>query len=1060
MIQLYLFKAFRLGLSLLLILSINGIFSLVKASEKSQTDQPKDWSIIASYDIPGKASGLAWDGTYIYFGIYGSNGDQVHRFDPSTGTEELLFTNPSINDAYGMTYDGTNLWITDHGLSSSEPAYALELDFSGSSISQFDLPDHYMSGIAFDEGNFWVATYYPNPGTIYKVDGTGAIITQFQSPDEQPWDVCVEGDYLWIADYDGNMLYKTDQSGNILENHPCENIKPSGVVFDGQYLWYVDGQLSSNSTLYKVDLAGGGTAQINVPVTSYNYGTVSIGDSAVWNCSIENTGTANLEITGLIIQNAVPIFNYTVFPIVIEPGNTDAIEFVFKPTETGSLNTIVTIESSDPVNPETELELEGEAVYSGPHINVAATTHDYGSIRLNANKRWFCTVSNDGSQPLEITGITFDDPAFYIDEMLPFPTTIPVLSSIDFGFWFHPQEVTSYAATAIISHNDPTQDPIEITLSGEAVDIEFPMGDNFWHYQITTSWDNSIKAIAPIEDMNDDGVGEVIVCSEDDFVRCFNGNSHSTADIFWQNEAGTVYGQNGLTTIEDINGDGYRDVVVGMAWGVRSIKVLSGKTGLLLWIYDTHVYGDGGWVYQVWTGYDYNGDGISDVLASTGNDGNNTGPKRIFCLDGTDGSAIWDAYSDGPNFSVIGVADFTGDGIPDVIGGASNNGETEGKVFGINGENGAILWTHTTGGTSVWALEQLDDATGDGIKDVVAGDFGGNYYFLNATNGAVFQSGSMGSSLLLRAERLDDVNGNGYADISFASSSSNAVVIDGLTGTNIWLSSLADKCWNIDRIEDVSGDGINDLIAGTLFSNNNVYFLDGVNGDQLFSQSYGEAIDGLSAIPDINGDGSWEMVAGGREGTLICFSGGINSLTVLADFMADTTFGLVPFDVHFTDLSMGSVNTWEWDFDNDGTIDSFEENPTYTYSLSGIYSVSLSVSDGINSNTLIKEDYITADTAVGISINNEAKSILVAPNPFGNQTTIVIRQDLEFPAILTIFNSSGQLIEELTSESISDGIHALEWNRRDQNGTRVHPGIYYGILTINHTKTTIKLIAK
>ena len=30
----------------------------------------KDWSIVETYTIPGKASGLAWDGTYIYFGIY------------------------------------------------------------------------------------------------------------------------------------------------------------------------------------------------------------------------------------------------------------------------------------------------------------------------------------------------------------------------------------------------------------------------------------------------------------------------------------------------------------------------------------------------------------------------------------------------------------------------------------------------------------------------------------------------------------------------------------------------------------------------------------------------------------------------------------------------------------------------------------------------------------------------------------------------------------------------------------------------------------------------------
>lgn len=1055
-------KTFQLFISIIFLFFTTNAFSNFNHTngKEKPADGVLDWSIIASYDIPGKASGLAWDGTYIYFGIYGSNGDQVYQFNPATGDYSLLFTNPSINDSYGMTFDGTNIWITDHGLSSSVPAYALELDFAGNILSQFDLPDHYMSGIAYDEGNFWVSTYYPNPGTIYQLDGAGAILTSFQAPDEQPWDICVEGDNLWVADYDGNMLYKIDQSGNILENHPCENIKPSGVVYDGQYLWYVDGQLSSNSTLYKVDLAGGGTAQITVPVTNYNFGTVAIGDSAVWNCNIQNTGTADLEVSNMVIQNAVPIFHYETLPFIISAGNSQEFELIYKPTGTGTLSTVVTIQSTDPVTPEVELLLEGEAVYDGPHIYVPELSHNFGTIRLNASKRWFCTIYNDGNQPLELSEITFDNNTFYLEQIFPLPMTIPVLGSVDVGFWFHPETAETFDAIATISHNDPTQEAIEVSLSGGALEDDYPMGENFWNYQINTGFDNSIKAIGSLADINGDGVGEVIVCSEDDIVRCFNGNSHAMADILWQNESGTVYGQNGLANIEDINNDGYADVIVGLAWGVRAIKAISGKTGSQLWIYDTHIYGDGGWVYQVWTGYDYNNDGISDVLASTGNDGSNTGPKRIFCLDGTNGSVIWETYTDGPNFSAIGVMDFTGDNIPDAIAGASNNGETEGKVYGINGANGTIVWTQTTGGTSVWALEQLDDGNGDNIKDIVAGDFGGNFYFMDATTGSPYKSGSLGSSLILRAERLADVNGDGMADVSFASSGSNAVMIDGITGDNIWLTSLNDKCWNIDRIGDVSGDGINDLIAGTLFSSNYVYFLDGTNGEELFSANFGEPLDGIGAIPDINGDGSWEMVAGGREGTLICYSGGLNSLSVLADFVADTTFGLVPFDVAFTDLSVGDVNSWEWDFENDGSIDSYEQNPVHTYTTTGIYTVSLKVSDGLNTNTITKEDYIIADTAVGIATHQTSIELVATPNPFADKTQITLSGVKNKNAYVSVFDFTGQLICKIKPKTSIENFHILEWNRRNSEGILVKPGIYFIKTTTGNTHSTLKLVVK
>ncbi len=50
---------------------------------------------------------------------------------------------------------------------------------------------------------------------------------------------------------------------------------------------------------------------------------------------------------------------------------------------------------------------------------------------------------------------------------------------------------------------------------------------------------------------------------------------------------------------------------------------------------------------------------------------------------------------------------------------------------------------------------------------------------------------------------------------------------------------------------------------------------------------------------------------------------------LIADFIADTTFGYIPFDVQFTDLSIGDITDWEWDFDNDGEIDSYEQNPTH-----------------------------------------------------------------------------------------------------------------------------------
>ena len=85
-----------------------------------------------------------------------------------------------------------------------------------------------------------------------------------------------------------------------------------------------------------------------------------------------------------------------------------------------------------------------------------------------------------------------------------------------------------------------------------------------------------------------------------------------------------------------------------------------------------------------------------------------------------------------------------------------------------------------------------------------------------------------------------------------------------------------------------------------------------------------------------------------------------STVTVTADFSATPTSGNAPLTVSFTDLSSASsaIDSWQWDFDNDGTIDSTQQNPTFVYMTPGIYSVSLAVSAGGFSDELVITDYI------------------------------------------------------------------------------------------------------
>ena len=82
----------------------------------------------------------------------------------------------------------------------------------------------------------------------------------------------------------------------------------------------------------------------------------------------------------------------------------------------------------------------------------------------------------------------------------------------------------------------------------------------------------------------------------------------------------------------------------------------------------------------------------------------------------------------------------------------------------------------------------------------------------------------------------------------------------------------------------------------------------------------------------------------------------------VASFTAMPLSGDAPLYVQFTDTSTGSITSRSWDFDNDGVIDSTEQNATHTYTAAGNYTVNLTVANAAGSNTTVKTDYITVSS--------------------------------------------------------------------------------------------------
>lgn len=144
----------------------------------------------------------------------------------------------------------------------------------------------------------------------------------------------------------------------------------------------------------------------------------------------------------------------------------------------------------------------------------------------------------------------------------------------------------------------------------------------------------------------------------------------------------------------------------------------------------------------------------------------------------------------------------------------------------------------------------------------------------------------------------------------------------------------------------------------------------------------------------------------------------ISETQLIADFNSDVLSGSTPLTVHFSDLSLGNPTSWEWDFDGDNIIDSYLQNPEFTYTISGMYTVSLTVSNGDSTKTKIVSNYIT----VSDRISYLEYYFDVDPG-FGNGNSIFVSAD-----------EDNSITLNLDISNLNFGVHTVYFRTKDESG--------------------------
>ncbi len=143
---------------------------------------------------------------------------------------------------------------------------------------------------------------------------------------------------------------------------------------------------------------------ISVQQTALDFGTVAFAQTVQKTITIENTGTAPLEITGIESDVSGLTFDTTMFTLA--PNGSQTVTVTFPSSVEGTFSGNITISSNDPDRATQTLSVSVIVQPPpAPAISVQQTAVNFGTIEAGQTVQRTITIRNTGTAPLEITGI-------------------------------------------------------------------------------------------------------------------------------------------------------------------------------------------------------------------------------------------------------------------------------------------------------------------------------------------------------------------------------------------------------------------------------------------------------------------------------------------------------------------------------------------------------------------------------------------------------------------------------------------------------------------------------